>query len=85
MTVYNEIPNMEEMWLTIQPIRDLLGTIYFKNHNILCMVVQIVQETLEDVPRDESTNVKADSMITVQNGHFSEQKTGGTGNSSSFQ
>lgn len=31
------------------------------------MVVQIVQETLEDVPRDKSTNVKADSMTTVQN------------------
>lgn len=57
----------------------------FEKPHILCMVVQIVQETLEDVPGDESTNVKVDSMITIQNGHFSEQKTGGTGNSSSFQ
>lgn len=62
MTVYNEVTNLEEMGLTIQ---SLLGAIYLQNHNILCMVVQTVRETLRDVPKDRSTNVKAHCRTTV--------------------
>lgn len=49
VTVYNETTNVEEMGLTVQLIRELLGAMYLKTHNILCMVVQNVQETLGDV------------------------------------
>ena len=66
MTVYNEITNVQEMRLTTVN-RELLGEIYLKNHNFLCIAVQIVQETFEDVTRDESSNVKADPKTTVQN------------------
>ena len=62
MTVYNEITNVEKMGLTIQ---SLLGAIYLKNHNILCMVVQTVRETLGDVQKDRSTKVKAHCRTTV--------------------
>lgn len=69
MTIYNEITNMEEMGLTIESIRGLLGAIYLKKetkHNIVCMAVQTAQETLQDVTKDKSTHVKADSRTTIQ-------------------
>ena len=67
MTVYNEITNEQEMGLT-SVNRELLGAVYLKNYNFLCIAVQIVQETLEDVTRDKSSNVKVDPRTTVQNG-----------------
>lgn len=53
------------------------------------MAVQTVQETLEDVPKDKCTNVKADSRTTAQNAVIMAtsliKDCGGTGNSYSFQ
>ena len=68
MTVYNEIINMREMGLIIQSIRGLLkqSTKKKQQHNILYITVHTAQETLEDVPKDKSTNVKANSRTTIQ-------------------
>lgn len=69
MTVYNEIINMREMDLIIQSIRGLLKQSIKKKqqqHNILYITVHTAQETLEDIPKDKSTNVKANSRTTIQ-------------------
>ena len=68
MTVYNEINNMRDMGLIIQSTRELLEQSIKKKkkHNILYISVHTAQKTLEDVPKNKSTNVKANSRTTIQ-------------------
>lgn len=99
MTIHNEITNKGGVGVTIQSIMMLLWRIYLKTHSTLYTAVQIVQTSWDIFPVWKRHIGKMSQEVHVlmlrlipdnctkcrHYGHFLEQKTCGTGNSTSFQ